>query len=75
MIIGIVVDMLERKAIAKRLRNVVRHSQFAAVFQPIVDVNSMSPVGFEALTRFHVEPYRPPMNGFQTPKGLGCTQS
>jgi len=71
MIIGIVVDMLERKAIAKRLRNVVRHSQFSAVFQPIVDVNSMRPVGFEALTRFHVEPYRPPNEWFSDAKRVG----
>lgn len=49
-----------RRAVTRRLREVLQEQQFETVFQPIFDIARPRIVGFEALARFHPEPYRPP---------------
>lgn len=44
----------------RRIRAVIDKEEFSALFQPVVLLESMEPVGAEALTRFHAAPYRSP---------------
>ncbi|MEO1188847.1 MAG: EAL domain-containing protein [Pseudomonadota bacterium] len=43
-----------------RVEKVIAESSFSIVYQPIMDLISMKPVGFEALSRFSAEPQRTP---------------
>ena len=54
-----------------RLRTAVRGEGLSTVFQPIVDVESNLPVGFEALTRFSLKPHRPPDRWFEEAAAAG----
>jgi EAL domain-containing protein (putative c-di-GMP-specific phosphodiesterase class I)/DNA-binding response OmpR family regulator len=45
-------DSLEAEALRARLRDVLRSKAFHPVFQPIVDIETRTVVGYEALTRF-----------------------
>lgn len=62
---------LEKRSVSKKLKKLVGESQFNTVFQPIVALQNMCPVGFEALTRFSVEPYRSPNEWFNDAKKVG----
>ncbi len=44
----------------ERIESVLARKAFSIVYQPIVNLKSMSPAGFEALCRFSDEPYRSP---------------
>lgn len=61
----------ERKA--ERLRAVMADGSFGLVFQPIVDLETGRTGGYEALSRFAAEPYRPPDRWFAdaSEAGLG----
>jgi EAL domain-containing protein (putative c-di-GMP-specific phosphodiesterase class I) len=69
----------EREALARRqkraqIRAILREKRLITVLQPIVDLVSGAPVGFEALARFEGETPQPPDLWFATAKdvGLGC---
>ncbi|WP_420860992.1 sensor domain-containing phosphodiesterase [Algirhabdus cladophorae] len=51
---------VKNTAIEDRLNETIVKSLFKIVYQPIFDISSRFPSGFEALTRFEGEPYRPP---------------
>jgi len=53
---------LERRRAERRavIEVVLAAGQPDVVFQPIVDLGSGDPLGYEALARFAVDPYRPP---------------
>lgn len=50
---------MERERV-QRIRRALEPGAFGLVFQPIVELESRRAVGFEALSRFWVEPSRPP---------------
>ena len=50
----------QRRATVVRIRKAIDESRLAFALQPIVELSTMLPVGFEALARFQVEPARPP---------------
>lgn len=58
----------EEDLIEKRLQGVMKHSQFSIFLQPIISVQGHHTVGFEALARFHGEPYRSPSEWFDDAK-------
>jgi EAL domain-containing protein (putative c-di-GMP-specific phosphodiesterase class I) len=47
-----------------RIANVIDRSELSIVFQPIWDINTMTPLGFECLSRFAAQPYRSPDQWF-----------
>lgn len=51
-------------AAAERLRGVLLDGSFSLVFQPIVDLRTGDVAGYEALSRFASDPYRPPNEWF-----------
>ena len=51
-----------REALAAEIRTTIGERRFRPVFQPIVDLRTGDPVGYEALTRFHDG--RPPQTHF-----------
>lgn len=55
----------------RRIEQALAPGGFAIVFQPIVDLQEGRPVGFEALTRFHSEPTRPPNLWFEEAHAVG----
>jgi EAL domain-containing protein (putative c-di-GMP-specific phosphodiesterase class I) len=65
---GLVTEQLERDELvatnrrlaSKRVRGILEGPEMAMVFQPIVDLNSLTTVGVEALARFEAEPRRTP---------------
>ena len=58
----------EEDAIEKRLRTVMKLSQFSIFLQSIVSIKNHATVGFEALARFDGEPYRSPSEWFDDAK-------
>jgi EAL domain-containing protein (putative c-di-GMP-specific phosphodiesterase class I) len=69
----------ERQAVERRqkraqIRAILRDERLVTVLQPIVDLVSGEPVGFEALARFEGETPQPPNIWFATAGevGLGC---
>jgi PAS domain S-box-containing protein len=61
----------ERDATVRLLRRVVDEREIDIVFQPIVDIESDLVVGTEALSRFAMEPPRPPDHWFNLAAKLG----
>jgi EAL domain-containing protein (putative c-di-GMP-specific phosphodiesterase class I) len=55
----------------KRIEQALTAGGFAVVYQPIVNLQEGKPVGFEALTRFHSEPSRPPNLWFEEAHAVG----
>ncbi len=70
-------DALEREARAERdriiasINDVLRNNRMTSVFQPIVDASIGEVVGVEALTRFAVDPVRPPDRWFADAASVG----
>jgi EAL domain-containing protein (putative c-di-GMP-specific phosphodiesterase class I) len=69
-------DREERKAADRRMkraqiRAVLRENRLITVLQPIVDLRSGAPVGFEALARFEGETPQPPNIWFATADAVG----
>lgn len=50
----------ERDEMAQRIRRVIDEQRFNMVFQPIVNLEERRVIGYEALTRFSLEPRRTP---------------
>lgn len=61
----------ERERIIANLTDVLRNNRMTSVFQPIVDASLGEIVGVEALTRFAVEPVRPPDRWFADAAAVG----
>jgi EAL domain-containing protein (putative c-di-GMP-specific phosphodiesterase class I)/CheY-like chemotaxis protein len=64
----------ERDAVAAqraRIRAVMEHDQLDVVFQPIVELDSLDIVGYEALARFSAEPQRGPHDWFEEAHEVG----
>ena len=57
---GALADRLRRQDIAARLDQVTSEDGISIVYQPIFDLSSTVPSGFEALCRFATTPYRTP---------------
>lgn len=55
----------ELETIRSRITQVLQQSAFHTLFQPIYNLNSTKTVGFEALTRFDLEPLRSPDQWFR----------
>ena len=55
----------------ERIEATIAEQAFSIVFQPIFDLRSMRPAGFETLCRFNGEPYRTPDLWFEEAAGLG----
>lgn len=68
-------DALNVRTEAETLRlmfeDILADSAFDIVFQPIMDIARRRPVGFEALSRFKSEPYRPPNIWFDDAQTIG----
>jgi EAL domain-containing protein (putative c-di-GMP-specific phosphodiesterase class I)/DNA-binding NarL/FixJ family response regulator len=54
----------ERRAAVSRIHSAMEAGSLTVVFQPIVDLQTGSVVGVEALSRFSCEPHRPPDKWF-----------
>lgn len=66
----------EREAVARRqrraqIRAILREGRLITVLQPIVELGSGAPVGFEALARFEGETPQPPDVWFRAAKEVG----
>ncbi|MCY4333355.1 MAG: EAL domain-containing protein [Litoreibacter sp.] len=55
----------------EELERVISQERYAVMLQPIMDIRTREPVGFEALTRFRSEPYRPPNLWFDEAADVG----
>lgn len=68
-------DALNVRTEAETLRlmfeDIMAKAAFDIVFQPIMDIARRRPVGFEALSRFRSEPYRPPNIWFDDAETIG----
>ena len=72
-------DQLERRSIGeevgrtrlKRIAAALEPGAISMVFQPIVELHSRQPVGYEALARFAVEPIRSPDVWFSEARAAG----
>ncbi len=53
-------------------QQVISQQAFGFVYQPIFDLRSTRPVGFEMLCRFTAEPYRSPDKWFNDAVAVGC---
>jgi EAL domain-containing protein (putative c-di-GMP-specific phosphodiesterase class I) len=47
-----------------RIQSVIDNNELSIVFQPIWNIKTMKPLGFECLSRFSAEPYRSPDQWF-----------
>lgn len=61
----------ERNADMKVFSDLLARGQPDMVFQPIVDIASGEPIGFEALARFDTVPYRSPDQWFEAAIAVG----
>lgn len=60
-----------RQLRTERLQRMLDEAQLATVYQPILDVASQTLQGYEALTRFHCDPRRPPQWWFAEADAVG----
>ncbi|PTX55630.1 EAL domain-containing protein (putative c-di-GMP-specific phosphodiesterase class I) [Litoreibacter ponti] len=71
MVLAVRTDEEARRA---RIRNVLEEDNFEIVYQPIFDMGSRRPNGFEALSRFKSDPYRPPNLWFDEARSVGLQE-
>jgi EAL domain-containing protein (putative c-di-GMP-specific phosphodiesterase class I) len=64
-------DQREFATKSNAIRDTIDNDRFHLVFQPIVDLLSGEPIGYESLSRFVVEPYRPPNVWFDDAATVG----
>jgi EAL domain-containing protein (putative c-di-GMP-specific phosphodiesterase class I)/CheY-like chemotaxis protein len=75
-------DQLERRSVGeeiervrlKRVATALEPGALSVVFQPIVELRGRTPVGFEALARFAIEPIRSPDAWFSEAREAGLGQ-
>lgn len=66
------VELAERREeLTRRIQEVVSHGELRPVYQPIVELASRRPIGFEALARFAAEPARTPDLWFAEASAVG----
>lgn len=58
----------------ERVLDVLEHQRFRSVYQPILDLLSHRPIGYEMLTRFTTEPVRSPDKWFEEAGAVGLLQ-
>jgi EAL domain-containing protein (putative c-di-GMP-specific phosphodiesterase class I) len=61
---------LDFREVLLRIEGVIARDEFRMVYQPILDLEPLRLVGFEALCRFPAEPYRPPDVWFNEAAGV-----
>jgi len=61
-----------RRRILARVADALDERCRRAVYQPIADLRTGEVVGFEALSRFSGQPYRPPNEWFEEAASVGC---
>lgn len=54
-----------------RIERAIDHNELSIVFQPIWNIATMRPLGFECLSRFSAEPYRSPDRWFAEAADVG----
>jgi EAL domain-containing protein (putative c-di-GMP-specific phosphodiesterase class I)/CheY-like chemotaxis protein len=64
-------EAAELDRVRTRIRRVLDEPLLRPVFQPILDLRSGAPVGFEALSRFDLEPVEPPPVWFDAAEAVG----
>ena len=62
---------LETAAIRNAITGVIKADALDVAYQPIFDSCTLAPQGFEALSRFHTDPYRPPNLWFDDAARVG----
>jgi EAL domain-containing protein (putative c-di-GMP-specific phosphodiesterase class I) len=60
-----------RQAMVDRFQEMLDKRQYSTVFQPICDISENRVMGFEALSRFQSDPYRPPNEWFDDATQVG----
>jgi len=63
-------QVLDFREVRGRIERVIARHEFGIVYQPILDLEPLRLVGFEALCRFPAEPYRPPDVWFNEAAGV-----
>ncbi len=61
----------ERETVARGVRTAMQEGRLRTVFQPVYDIARCSLHGFECLSRFDMEPVRPPDQWFIAAHGVG----
>jgi EAL domain-containing protein (putative c-di-GMP-specific phosphodiesterase class I) len=64
-------DLQFSRARLDRVQTALRPDRLVPVFQPIVDLRTRTATGCEALSRFHLEPLRPPDQWFAEAEAAG----
>lgn len=54
-----------------RIEHTIANNEMSLVFQPIVDLSTNQPIGFESLARFSGQPQRPPNEWFDEANEVG----
>lgn len=62
---------IRQQNLRRLFRGLQAQKDFDVVYQPIMDISTQSPKGFEALCRFRGEPYRPPNVWFDEAAEVG----
>ena len=57
--------------IRRKIQELIDKKQFTNLFQPICDLSTGIPIGFESLCRFHSDPYRSPDKWFKDAGDVG----
>ncbi|MDX1466679.1 MAG: EAL domain-containing protein [Halomonas sp.] len=57
--------------VSEKIRSIIDNGEMHPVYQPIFHVRENRIIGYESLTRFDVEPYRPPNLWFEAAKAVG----
>jgi EAL domain-containing protein (putative c-di-GMP-specific phosphodiesterase class I)/ActR/RegA family two-component response regulator len=78
-VIGSLVEQLERadapsgdvSAALRRVRAVIETRAIECVYQPILELHTLTRVGYEALARFKPEPVRGPLEWFEDANAVG----
>lgn len=61
----------ETETIESAIQSMLKNQSFKIALQPIMGISKAAPVGFEALTRFRSDPYRPPNVWFEDAQKVG----
>lgn len=62
---------LETSRVRTSVTSIISARDFDIVFQPIFKADNLHPTGFEALSRFRTDPYRPPNHWFEDAARVG----
>lgn len=71
---GVLAHEQHTNEVYERILDVLDNQRFHPVYQPIWDIETNQPVGYEMLTRFQAEPLRPPDKWFEEAGTVGLMQ-